>query len=107
MDGLWIAHFTAGAAHGNGLVILRGDEILGGDLSHTYQGEWHEDGSTVNARVRIDPWSEQAFSAAETSRDHPFMMTLSGSRTEKSATLHGHPDEQPDLPIQIEMERAA
>ncbi len=106
MDGLWIAHFTAGAAHGNGLVILRAGEVLGGDLSHTWQGELHEDGPNVNARVRIGPWTARE-ATVQPGGEQPFMMTLSGSCTDRSASLHGHPDEKPDLPIQIELKRAA
>lgn len=107
MDGLWIAHFTAGAAHGNGLVILRRGELLGGDLLHTYEGEWREDGPSVYARVRVEPWVAKKDVPAEITREEQFIMTLHGSCTDKSATLHGHPDERPDLLIDVDMERAA
>lgn len=106
MDGLWIANFTAGTAHGSGVVIVRSGEIMGGDLAHTYKGSWYEDGTMLNARVRVEPWTAKEESEAET-REKPLMLTLKGSCTDKSATLAGHPDEKPDLLISIDMKRAA
>lgn len=108
MDGLWIAQFTTGAAHGRGMVIFRNGEFMGGDLSHTYQGEWHEDGANVNARICVTPWPGSREDAPEPfPREEPFMMTLYGSCTEKAATLHGHPDKRPDLLIDVDLQRAA
>ncbi len=106
MEGLWIANFTAGAAHGSGIVIMRSGEVMGGDLAHTYQGSWQEDGSSLNARVRVEPWTSRDEAQAE-AREEPMMLTLKGSCTDKSATLVGHPDEKPDLVISVEMKRAA
>ena len=105
MEGLWIANFSAGAAHGSGIVILRSGEVMGGDLGHTYQGSWQEDGSSLNARVRVEPWVPKQ-EAEEEPGEQPFMMTLRGSCTDKTAMLSGHPDENPEMTISIEMKRA-
>lgn len=107
MDGLWLARFTTSAAHGRGLVDVHGGEFLGGDLSHIYQGEWREDGPSVYARVRVEPSPEEEKAPAEAAGEGPFLMTLRGSLTAKSACLHGHPDERPELLIEVALERAA
>jgi hypothetical protein len=106
MNGLWMADFTAGPAHGTGIVVFGPGELLGGDASHTYRGTWEEDGPALNARVRVEPWSAGG-GPPPTERDRPFMLTLIGSRTEKAATLSGHPDENPILTISVGLKRAA
>ncbi len=104
MDGLWIANFTAGSAHGSGILVLRAGDLIGGDTGHTYKGNWQEDGPNLNARICVEPWIPEEGQQAGT-REQPFMITLTGSRTDKSATLHGHPDERPDLLVSVEMKR--
>ena len=106
MDGLWIANFSAGAAHGSGILVLHSGELIGGDFAHTYKGSWNEDGPSLNARVRVEPWTAQEQSETG-SREAPFMMTLTGTSAENVATLHGHPDDRPELFISVEMKRAA
>lgn len=106
MDGLWIANFTAGAAHGNGIVVLRSGELMGGDTAHTYKGTWQEDGPSLNARVSVESWAAQEGQQAA-AEEQPMMLTLTGTSTEKSATLHGYPDDKPELFVSVEMKRAA
>lgn len=106
MEGLWIANFTAGAAHGSGILVLRSGELIGGDLAHTYKGSWNEDGPSLNARVQVNPWGPPEELQTER-REEPFMMTMTGFCSDKSASLHGHPDDRPELLISVEMKRAA
>jgi len=105
MTGLWIAHFTAGAAHGNGLAVLRDGEILGGDLAHTWVGTFEEEGAKVYARVRIAPYEPEP-NGEPTATDHPRMMTLSGSCGEREAVLNGRADDS-DVAVTIQMHKAA
>jgi len=105
MNGLWIAHFNAGPAHGDGLAVLRAGEILGGDLAHTWVGTYEEEGRRLYARVRVAPYvahKEQEPLVPE----KPIMVTLSGARDESVAVLTGHPDES-DVAVSIEMHKAA
>lgn len=104
MNGLWIAHFDAGAAHGKGLAVLHGGEILGGDLSHTWVGSYRQDGSSVYAKVRVAPYNGHA--SQEEHPERPIMITLTGSCTEEEATLAGHADAN-DVAVSIEMRKAA
>ena len=103
MNGLWIAHFNAGPAHGNGLAVFRAGEILGGDLAHTWVGTYEEEGRNLYARVRVAPYAQDG---APVVPDRPVTMTLHGSRTEAEATLTGHADDS-EVMVSIEMHKAA
>lgn len=104
VNGLWIAHFDAGEAHGRGIAVLHGGEILGGDFAHTWIGSYRQEGSSLYARVRVAPCNGHA--AEEERPERPVMVTLTGSCTEEEATLAGHADEN-DVPVSIEMHKAA
>ncbi len=105
MNGLWIAYFNAGAAHGNGIAVLRSGEILGGDFAHTWVGTYEEEGAKLYARVRVAPCLPQQ-EGEPAIPDHPRMMTLSGSCSESDAKLTGHADDS-DVPVTIELHKAA
>jgi hypothetical protein len=104
MNGLWIAHFDAGEAHGKGIAVLHGGEILGGDFAHTWVGSYRQEGSSLYARVRVAPYNGHA--AAEEHPEKPVMITLTGTNTGQDARLAGHADES-DVAVSIEMHQAA
>ena len=104
MNGVWVAHFNAGAAHGSGIAVLREGEILGGDFSHSWVGTYEAEGRQVYARVRVAPHGVNG-GAEINERERPFVLTLTGLRTERDATLAGHADEN-QLSVSIEMHRA-
>lgn len=103
MNGLWIAQFDAGAAHGKGLAVLHAGEILGGDFAHTWVGSYRQEGSAVYARVRVAPCNGHG--AQEEHPERPMTVTLTGSCTEQKAHLAGHADDF-DLAVNIEMRKA-
>lgn len=105
MNGLWIAHFNAGPAHGNGLAVLRAGEILGGDLAHTWVGTYEEEGASLYARVRIEPYIS-AHNGEPVIPDRPVTMTLHGTCHGHDAELTGHADDN-DVTVTIEMHKAA
>lgn len=105
MKGLWIAHFNAGPAHGNGIAVLREGEILGGDFAHTWIGTYQEEGKQLYARVRVSPYSEEHDGEAVVP-DRPVELTLRGSCSESDAMLSGHADES-EVQVTIEMHKAA
>jgi len=104
MNGLWIAQFDAGAAHGKGLAVLHGGEILGGDFAHTWVGSYRQDGANVYAKVRVAPYNGHG--AEEEHPERPMTVTLTGTCTEQDVMLAGHADDS-DLALSIEMHRAA
>jgi hypothetical protein len=101
MNGVWITHFRAGAAHGSGIAVLRSGEILGGDLSHTWVGTYEEEGSQLYARVHIAPHT----AAENEEREKPFDVTLSGFRTNRNARLVGQADGS-EVAVSIELQQA-
>lgn len=105
MNGLWIAHFNAGPAHGNGLAVFRAGEILGGDMAHTWIGTYEEEGTSLYARVRVAPYVSTQ-NGEPVIPDRPVTMTLHGDCTETEGRLIGHADDS-EVPVTIEMHRAA
>ena len=105
MKGLWIAHFNAGPAHGNGIAVLREGEILGGDFAHTWIGTYQEEGKQLYARVRVAPYNG-SHNGEATVADRPVMVTLTGELHAEDATLNGHPDDS-EVQVTIEMHKAA
>lgn len=105
MKGLYLARFRAGSSEGEGMVIVRGNEILGGDLAHTWAGTLEEDGSHLFARIRVVPCMSRN-ERGPLARERTLMTTLTGSGTEKDALLSGHVDDS-DIPVRLEMHKAA
>jgi len=105
MKGLWIAHFNAGAAHGNGIAVFREGEILGGDFSHTWTGTYEEEGKSLYARIRVAPYTSH-HEMEPMVQDRPMMLTLKGECDDRDALLTGHPD-QSEVQVSIEMHKAA
>jgi len=104
MEGLWHAHFSAGPVHGEGLAVLRNGEILGGDLSHTYTGSYQEDGSHLYANVLVRPYAAEN---APAEIEPPVTFFLKGTLTGDLANVTGHPDNKPDLKVEVQLHRAA
>jgi hypothetical protein len=104
MEGLWHAHFSAGPMQGDGLAVLRNGEILGGDLSHTYTGSYQEDGSHLYANVLVRPYAA-GNAPAEIEQQVTFF--LKGTLTGDLARVTGHPDDNPDLKVEVQLHRAA
>ncbi|HTW49217.1 MAG TPA: GrlR family regulatory protein [Acidobacteriaceae bacterium] len=104
MDGYWLTHFRVGERHGEGIVMMRGGELLGGDLEHVWRGTWEEEDGRVYARIRIVPFvsrHEEEWMA----REMPLIVTLTGTCTEDTAQLEGHPDAREELVYRVEMRR--
>ena len=104
MEGLWYAHFSAGPVQGDGLAVLRNGEILGGDFSHTYTGSYQEDGTHLYANVLVSP---HASGNTPVERERPVTFFLKGTLTGDLATVTGHPDDKPDLKVEVQLHRAA
>ena len=105
MNGLWVAHFNAGPAHGNGLAVFRAGEILGGDFAHTWVGTYEEEGRSLYARVRVAPYLVSP-NGEPSVPDRPVMMTLQGNCSDQDAKLTGHADDS-EVIVSIDMHKAA
>ena len=104
MNGVWIAQFSADAAYGSGIAVLRAGEILGGDFSHLWVGTYQQEGSQLYARVHVAPQAAEA-DGEMLRREKPLELTLSGFHTDGEARLVGRTDDA-ELAVSIEMHRA-
>jgi len=106
MNGLWIAHYKrADGSDGNGIVMFRAGEIMGGDFVRVWTGTFEEEGSHLSARLRVVPCMSRE-ERGTMAKEKPIMVTLTGCFGERDAVLTGCPDES-DTPVTIEMYKAA
>jgi len=104
MEGYWLTHYDAGSAHGDGIAMLHGGELLGGDLEHVWRGTYEEEGTRVFARIRIAPFVTRE-EEGTMAREKPVILSLEGTCTEEFARLEGHPDQREDVQFHVEMRK--
>lgn len=104
MEGYWLAHYDSGARHGEGMVMLRGGDLLGGDLEHVWTGTYEEESPKLYARIRIVPFVSCA-EERSMARELPVIVNLSGFCTEEFATLEGCPEGRDAESFHVEMRR--
>jgi hypothetical protein len=102
MEGIWYAHFSTGSSQGNGLAVLRNGEILGGDPDHTYTGSYQEDGDLIYANVRVAPYTKSGHAL---DMNHPVSFFLTGSSAGDSAHVSGHPNNRPDVTVEVDLQK--
>lgn len=107
MEGLWFTHFNTGQEHGDGMVVLRDGQLLGGDSGHTYTGTYMIDEPNLYARIAVRPYSWDSEAPEPEDHERPVMLTLTGTMTGHSAVIFGHPDNRDDIDVSIEMRQAA
>lgn len=107
MEGLWFTHFSVGPEYGDGMVVLHDGQLLGGDHCHTYTGTYMVDTPNLYARVTVKPYVWDPESPTLEHPEEPIMLTLTGTLSGHSAVVFGHPDNQEDVDISIEMRQAA
>lgn len=104
MDGYWLTHFRVGERHGEGIVMMRAGELLGGDLEHVWRGTWEEENGRICARLRIVPFVSR-HEEGTMAREMPLLLTLTGTHSDDMVYLEGHPDAREDLVCHVEMRR--
>jgi len=104
MEGYWLTHYDAGSAHGDGIAMLHGGELLGGDLEHVWRGTYEEEGPRVIARIRIAPFVTRD-EEGTMAREKPVILSLQGYCTEDFARLEGHPDQREEVLFHVEMRK--
>lgn len=104
MEGYWLTHYDAGSAHGDGIAMLHGGELLGGDLEHVWRGSYEEEGPRVFARIRIAPFVSRE-EEGSMAREQPVILSLEGYCTEEFARLEGHPDQREDVLFHVELRK--
>ena len=104
MEGYWLTHYRAGPRHGEGIVMMHAGELLGGDLEHVWRGTYEEEEGRLTSRIRIVPFVSRE-EEGTMAREMPIILTLTGTCTENTAHLEGHPDAREDLLYHVEMQR--
>lgn len=104
MEGYWLTHFETGKSSGNGVAMLHGGELLGGDSEHQWNGTYEEDGWRIYARIRIVPIMSSPQEGVM-ARDQPMILTLTGLCTEEYAHLEGDAEQRADLHFRITMHK--
>lgn len=102
-DGLWYAHFTAAGVQGDGMVVLRDGELLGGDPIHTYVGSYTTDGPQLYLNVRVSPYVGHG----PTDIERPIDFVFSGTTDGDSGKVSGFSNNHRDLKAIVELHRAA
>ena len=104
MDGYWLAHYDSGTRHGEGIMMLRGGDLMGGDLEHVWTGTYEEEPPKLYARIRIVPFVSCA-EERTMAREQPEIVNLSGFCTEEYATLEGCPEGRMGETFHVEMRK--
>lgn len=104
MNGYWLAHYDSGARHGEGIVMLRGGDLMGGDLEHVWTGTYEEESPKLYARIRIAPFVSRE-EETTMAREQPVIVNLSGFCTDEYATLEGSPEGSNAEPFHVEMRK--
>jgi hypothetical protein len=104
MKGYWLAHYDSGDRHGEGIAMLSGGELLGGDLEHVWTGTYEEEPPKLYARIRIVPFVSRQ-EEATMAREKPVILNLNGFCTDEFATLDGYPEGREEEPFHVEMRR--
>ena len=104
MKGYWLTHYKFGTVSGHGIAMLHEGELVGGDCEHIWSGTYEENGSTLDATIRVVP----AVSSREVEAlalDQPVILLLSGYCTEEFAWLEGYAEHRKDRRCEIEMRK--
>jgi hypothetical protein len=104
MKGYWLTHYKFGTTSGQGIAFLHEGELVGGDCEHIWSGTYEEDGSTVDATIRVVP-AVSSLEAEALARDQPVVLLLSGYCTEEFARLEGYAEHRKDSRCEIEMRK--
>ena len=97
MEGLWTAEFGSSTGmFGGGVAVFRDGEILGGDATHYYVGEYKVVGNTFTATLKVRAFIEGAQSVFRTI-GQDLTLELVGSLTDSNRAiaqgrLKGMPD---------------
>jgi len=104
MNGLWTAEFGSSAgAFGGGVVVFDDGEILGGDATYYYVGNYTLAGRDFEATLKSSPFVEGARSVFNTVGQE-LILQLKGSLVDDGKALaHGSADGAPGLTFAIRL----
>jgi hypothetical protein len=105
VEGVYSAHFLSSAdQYGEGIVVVHGGKIHGGDLDYVYIGTYSLTNSEFSASLEVSNHSGR-FASVLGPLTH-YRLTLNGKlKKHQDITCHGTVEERPDLAIQINLHK--
>jgi hypothetical protein len=104
MNGLWTAEFgTSAGTFGGGVAVFRDGEILGGDGTYFYIGQYTLAGGVFQAKLTVSPFIQGAESVFKTVGRN-LTLILEGSLIDQgNATAQGYSPEKPTLKFGVKL----
>lgn len=101
LDGLWIVEFRTNLGLlGQGIAVLSGTRVFGGDSSFYYKGSYTEHEGTMSAEIDVVRYSATLKSVFGNVDN--FHLTVSGKlETETEMQLVGHLAENPNMKVTV------
>ncbi len=105
VEGVYVAHFLSNAdQYGEGIVVVEGGKIHGGDLDHVYIGKYALGNNEFLATLDVSNHSGRFSSVLGTLAQ--YRLTLKGKvKQQQDITCHGTVVERPGLAIQINLRK--
>ncbi len=105
VEGIYAAQFLSNAdQYGEGIVVLDGGRIHGGDLDHTYAGRYSLLNNEFSATVQVTNYSGRISSVLGQLMD--YQLALNGTVKEPhDITVRGTVEGRPGLTIQINLHK--
>ena len=105
-DGLYKVNFQTQLGAGDGVVVLEGGKIRGGDSIMYYAGTYSQDGDKFSAKLAIDRHSHTQGMNPVFGQDH-VDITVHGTTQEDSAQVTGTAAGAPGVSFQASLTRIA
>jgi hypothetical protein len=105
VEGVYVAHFMSNAdQYGEGVVVVDGGRIHGGDLDHVYVGKYSLANNEFSASLDVSNHSGR-FSSVLGPLAH-YRLTVNGKvKKQQDITCRGTVEERPDVAIQINLHK--
>jgi hypothetical protein len=105
VDGVYSAHFLSNAnQYGEGIVVVDGGRIHGGDLDHVYSGKYSLTDNEFSARLDVSNHSGNFSSVL--GHLAQYRLTLNGKvKKQQDITCRGKVEGRPDLVIQVNLHK--
>ena len=106
MDGLWTAEFgTSTGMFGGGVAVFRDGQVLGGDATYFYVGEYQFKGKNFEATLRSSPFIKGAQSIFKTA-GQDLTLEIIGSLTDQDHAIgQGYPKGMENLKFAVKLTR--
>ena len=103
-SGLYKVHFLTQAGEGNGVVVMQGGRLRGGDSLMYYVGTYSQEGNNLSAKIATDRHSTMPGMHPVFGMDR-VIITISGTTEGDSAKMAGSAAEAPGVTFSANLTR--